>query len=172
MALFYGAANGVRVLARGIQMTIQAIPLTPVSDCLPQDASMLEALQVMLTHDINHIPICDAGKWLGLVSIESILRAILPVSATMEGGLADLAFAGDASNLLTSHLKDLAGRPLSGAVRQKVPILREATPLLEAALLLSRHDTPLPVLGPDGRLLGMLSRRAFLNYLVQQGGVK
>jgi len=152
-------------------MSSKAIPLTPVTDCLGHDATLLDALRVMLAHDVNHVPICEEGKWLGLVSIESVLRAILPVSATMEGGLADLAFAGDASNLLIGHLKDLAARPVSGAVREKVPILREATPLLEAALLLSRHDTPLPVVAEDGRLQGMLSRRAFLSHLAQRGGL-
>lgn len=153
-------------------MTIASIPLTPVSDCARPDATLLDALRLMVEHDINHVPLCEEGRWIGLVSIDTILRAILPVSATMEGGLHDLAFAGDASNLLITHLKDLAGKPVIKAVRKDVPVLRVNNPLLETALLLSRHDTPLPVVGDDGVLKGMLSRRAFLTHLLQQGGLK
>ncbi|MHB1083739.1 MAG: CBS domain-containing protein [Thiobacillus sp.] len=46
----------------------------------------------------------------------------------------------------------------------------EDTPLLEAALLLHRHTSPLPVLDADGTFKGMLSPRILLAHLTSQTG--
>lgn len=152
-------------------MTILAIPLSPVDACLEPNANLMQALQLMVEHDINHIPMCDgSGRWVGLVAIDDILREILPLGARMEHGLSNLAFAGDAKALLSAHLKELEGKPLKSFIRRDLPVLKEDHPLLETALLLSRHDTPLPVVGRDGLFRGMLSRRAFLHYLMQHAG--
>jgi CBS domain-containing protein len=55
--------------------------------------------------------------------------------------------------------------------RKNVPVLNDECPVLEAALLLSQSTSPLPVIGPDGRLLGMLSKRLLLTHLVQEAGI-
>jgi len=44
-------------------------------------------------------------------------------------------------------------------------VLEDSCPLLEAALLLSKSPTPLPVVDHDRKLIGMLSRRGLLEYL-------
>jgi CBS domain-containing protein len=54
--------------------------------------------------------------------------------------------------------------------KKNVPVLDEECPTLEAALLLSQSTTPLPVIGKDGKLSGMLSRRILLSYLKKQAG--
>lgn len=151
-------------------MTIDAIALTPVKVCLSSDASLLDALDFMLEHDLNHVPLCSSGHWVGLVSITQVLKRILPVSVTVEGGLTDLAFAGDARNLLAAHLHQLAGVRAETALDPKLPVLHAGDGLLESALLLYRQEVPLPVLNPDGSLKGMLSRRALLSHLKQIGG--
>lgn len=151
-------------------MTLAAISLTPEQACLPQDASLLDALKFMLEYDVNHVPLCHAGKWVGLVSIGHVLEQILPISVRMDHGLSDLAFAGDARSLLSSHIRQLAERRAVDSMDPNLPVLRESDGLLESALLLFRHETPLPVLDANGMLKGMLSRRALLDHLMKMEG--
>jgi CBS domain-containing protein len=151
-------------------MTLRVVPLQPEPTCLGPDTSLLDALHLMLDRGINHLPVCDSGSWAGLVDINDILGELLPVSARGEHGLQDLRFVGDGVSLIAAHLEDLASKPVSGVTIRDLPTLDEDTPLLEAALLLHRHATPLPVVGTDGTLKGMLSRRILLSYLIGKAG--
>jgi len=153
-------------------MTIQSIPYYPPTTGLRPESSLLDALKLMLEKHINHLPLCDdKGHFAGIVSTQSILSELIPVSARVEHGLADLKFAGDATRLLSSHLHSLEHRTVGEFAEKHMPVLEEDCPLLEAALLLSQNTSPLPVIGKDGKLRGMLSRRTLLAYLVQQAGI-
>ena len=150
-------------------MSIKAIPICPPTVCLRPEAKLMEALKLMLEKQINHVPLCDgSGSFAGVVSTNAVLRALIPASARAEGGLSDLRFAGDAERMLTSRLHDLERLTVGEFARKDVPLLDEDCPLLEAALLLTNSTAPLPVVGADGKLRGMLSRRALLAYLAQQ----
>ena len=151
-------------------MTLRTVPLLPESTCLNPDTSLLDALRLMLDKGVNHLPVCNGGAWVGLVDINDILAELLPVSARGEHALPDLRFVGDGISLIAPHFKDLAKKPVRDVERHDFPILDEDTPLLEAALLLHRHIKPLPVLGADGKLKGMLSRRILLAHLISQTG--
>lgn len=123
----------------------------------------------MLERQVNHIPICAVdGRFAGIISSNAILRELIPISARVEHGLASLRFAGDALPMLADHLRDVSDKRVSALADAEVDVLREDTPLLEAAQMLYRTSAPLPVVGADGRLVGMLSRRVMLAYLVGQ----
>jgi len=153
-------------------MSIKAIPICPPSVCLRPEANLMEALKLMLEKQINHVPLCDeGGSFAGVVSTNAVLRALIPASARVEGGLSDLRFAGDAERMLTGRLHDLERLTVGEFATKDIPLLDEDCPLLEAALLLTNSTAPLPVVGADGKLRGMLSRRALLAYLAQQAGL-
>jgi CBS domain-containing protein len=151
-------------------MTLRAVPLLPEPACLSPDTSLLDALHLMLDRGVNHLPVCNDGNWAGLVDINDVLGELLPVSARGEHGLRDLRFVGDGVALITKHIKELANKKVREVELYDLPTLDEDTPLLEAALLLHRHAKPLPVLGTDGKLKGMLSRRVLLAHLIAQAG--
>lgn len=152
-------------------MTIETIPLITPTLCLHPRSSQLDALNQLLRHGVNHAPVCEAETWVGLVTIRDLLGQVLPVSARMEDGLADLSFVGDATAMLTAHLRDMGLRTVADLVRRDVPTLRRDHGLMETALLLYRQAMPLPVLGADGHLLGMLSARALMQHLAEKSGV-
>lgn len=150
-------------------MTIANIPCHPPTLFLKPDDTLMEALRLMLEKRVNHIPLCDGeGRFFGVVSTAAILNELIPASARGVHGLADLKFAGDATRLLSAHVRDLEKRTVLDVAKTTVPVLEESCPTLEAALLLSQNHSPLPVIGADGKLRGMLSRRALLNYLVKE----
>ena len=152
-------------------MSIKNIPLSPASATLTPDATLMDALRVLLEHRINHLAVCGEQGFVGLINTNDILRALIPASARVEGGLSDLKFVGDAGRMLTAHLHDLERLKVGELARKGMPVLDENCPLMEAALLLTQSAAPLPVVGADGRLRGMLSRRALLAYLAQQAGL-
>jgi len=146
-------------------MTLRAVPLLPEPACLSPDASLLDALHLMLDRRVNHLPVCNDGNWAGLVDINDILGELLPVSARGAHGLRDLRFVGDGTTLIAKHIKALTDKKVGEVELHDLPTLDEDTPLLEAALLLHRHAKPLPVLSANGKLKGMLSRRILLAHL-------
>lgn len=151
-------------------MAVRNIPLSPAVITLSTGMNLQHALGFMLEREINHLPVFDERGYCGLLDINDILRELIPASARVYGGLNDLRFAGDAAGLLIMHMRELAARSVGELMRHDLPVLRDDCPLLEAALLLSRQAAPLPVLDANGRLLGMLSRRALLRHLVNLAG--
>ena len=149
-------------------MSIKNIPYCPPTASLKPEASVLDALRLMLDKQINHVPLCDdSGGFAGIVSTNQILHELIPASARVEHGLDNLSFAGDALGMLIGRLRDLERRPAAAVANRNVPVLSEDTPILEAALLLTQSTAPLPIVSADGRLLGMLSRRILLTFLAQ-----
>ena len=151
-------------------MTLRTVPLLPEPVCLNPEASLLEALHLLLDKGVNHLPVCNGDTWAGLLDINDILGELLPASARGDHGLTDLRFVGDGTALIAAHLKVLATRQVRDVDLLDLPALDDNTPLLEAALLLYRHASPLPVLGADGKFRGMLSRRVLLAHLIDQAG--
>lgn len=153
-------------------MSIKAIPIYAPSLCLQPEANLMDTLKLMLEKQINHVPLCDAsGAFVGMISTDAVLRALVPASARAEGGLSNLRFAGDSDRMLTSRLHELERLTVGEFATKNMTLLDEDCPLLEAALLLTQSAAPLPVVGVDGKLRGMLSRRLLLAYLAQQAGI-
>lgn len=147
-------------------MSIKELPLQP-SFAITPDAPAMQALRDMLKHKVNHVAVCEGRNMIGLVSITDILKQLIPASARQPDGVMDLKFAGDSSRLLASNLKKLEGIKVRD-VLQSIPSLNENCPLLEAALLLFQSASPLAVVDAGGNFKGMLSRRAFVEYLTKQ----
>lgn len=151
-------------------MTIQQISLPPPV-CMAPESSTADALRLLIERGFNHVPICAEGKFLGLLGINDLLLEVIPISARIQGGLTDLSFAGDAKGLLAGMLDKLKTRTAASIMHMPDTVLHEDCPLLEAALLLSKHNSPLPVLNREGQLRGMLSRRVLLSHLIENSGI-
>lgn len=154
-------------------MSIKTVPLTAPAMCLTPGANLRDTLKLMLDNHINHLPLCDdQGGFAGLISTRAILMALIPASARVEHGLSDLRFAGDSEHMLVARLRDLEQVTVEELANNDIPVLDEDCPILEAALLLTHHTAPLPVVGKDGRLRGMLSRRVLLAYLAERAEIQ
>ena len=152
-------------------MPINSIPISQYGLRLPPQASLKEALTLMLEKQVNHIAICEMnGRYVGILSTNAILHTLIPASAKVSGGLSSLRFTGDAIRLLTAHLRDLETHQVGQFVNMSVPVMREDDPILEAAKLLADSSTPLPVIDKNGKFVGVLSRRALLAYLLANEG--
>lgn len=150
-------------------MTVRALPICPPTLTLSPESTVAEAMSMMIQREVNHVPLCAPdGRFVGLISSNAILRALIPASARIEHGVENLNFVGDAMPMLLDHLRRNAHRPVMELADADAVPVRQDTPLLEAALLLSRTTAPLPVVNADGLLLGMMSRRMLLTYLLDK----
>lgn len=150
-------------------MTVRALPVCPPTLTLAPESTVAEAMSMMIQREVNHIPLCRPdGRFVGLISSNAVLRALVPASARVEHGVEDLNFAGDAMPMLLDHMRDNARRPVKELADADVVPVRPDTPLLEAALRLSRTTAPLPVVDEDDHLVGMMSRRMLLTYLLDK----
>lgn len=147
-------------------MPLRALALGPKPLALPADTPVRAVLRAMIEHRINHVAlVAGEGKFVGLASVVQALGKVVPASATAQHGLNDLAFVGDGLPMLLNHFRDLLDQPASVLMDPDAPVLPATTPLMEAALLLSRAPGPLPVLDENGVLLGILSQRALMQFL-------
>jgi CBS domain-containing protein len=150
-------------------MTVRALPICPPSLFLSPEATVGEALSLMIQREVNHVPLCGPdGRFAGLISSNAILRALIPTSARVEHGIGNLNFVGDALPMLLDHLRDNADRPVRELADPEIQAISLSTPLLEAASKLSRTTSPLPIVDEQERLIGMLSRRMLLTYLLDK----
>lgn len=150
-------------------MTLRALAFGPSPLSISADTPAREVLRHMLEQRINHVALRGKdGRFAGLVSVQGLLRRIIPASARINHGLSDLAFAGDALPMLISHFQDIAPQAAASLVEDGGIVLRTDTPIMESALMLSRSQGPLPVLDADGFLAGILSARSLLAYLANE----
>ena len=145
-------------------MTIASVVLSPAS-CVSLETSLLEIAQLMVKESINHVPVCDAKGYAGMVDVGDILGTLAPA------GLPDLKFAGDLPGFVLGHVRELSQRQAKEVMVRDIPSLPEDCPLPEALHLLSRHDRPLAVVDASRKVKGMLSSRAVLRHLMKLAGV-
>jgi CBS domain-containing protein len=150
-------------------MTLRALAFGPSPTSLPSTTPVHEVLRHMLTQRINHVALRGAdGRFAGLMGVHMLLNRIIPASARVEHGLDDLAFMGDGLPMLVAHFRDIALAPAVSMLTGPGTVLHADTPVMEAALMLTRSAGPLPVLDADGMLVGMLSARTLLAYLANE----
>lgn len=148
-------------------MTVHALPIRPPTLTLAPEATVDEAMSMMIQREENHIPLCAAdGRFIGLISSSAILSALIPAAARGQRGAERSGPAADALPILVDHLRDNAGRRAGDLADTEVQPIRQDTPLMEAANRLSHTAAPLPVVDVEGKLVGMLSRPVLLTYLL------
>jgi CBS domain-containing protein len=150
-------------------MTAQTI-MNPTPVVLHPSDTVGTASRYLLDHHLRHVPVVDeAGRYLGIFGIFSLLRRTLPQAATLEGGLENLSFVSDGLQELREHLQQVADESVLTCVRQDIPVVHSDTPLMETVLVLLRTRIALPVVEKGtGRLVGIISSWDALKTIVDE----
>lgn len=141
-------------------MTAQTVML-PEPVTVTESATLAQALDVLLQHRIETVPVVDtAGRYRGLFGLHSLVRHLLPRAATLDQGasLTDLTFVHDSLDALKDRLSGSLSEPVLRFVDRDLPPVAPDESLPEILLLLHRHRHTLPVVDPaSGRLLGVVT---------------
>ncbi len=135
-----------------------------VATVLPE-ASLVDAVQLMLNRRISGLPVVDgAGQLIGMITQGDLLRRVeLGTEGHHSRWAAFIAGPGRlAQEYVGSH-----GRKVGDVMTRDVVSVEEATPLEVVVTLMERHKVRrLPVMR-DGRMVGLVSRADLLRPLVQ-----
>ncbi len=143
--------------------------ITDVENIGP-DADVAHALQKLMEKRVRAMPVLDDdGKYLGIFSFRQILKAVLPVSATVEGGLDDLSFLYDSHDAMVKKLDEVEALKVRDIMDTKRPEVTEDTVFWETLLLIYKFDSPLPVIDKEtGKLVGIVTKQSAIDYLQEE----
>ena len=106
-------------------------------------------LAALFEHDFNSFPVLENGKMLGIVTKLDFLRAF--------------AFT---SGQLVPHYDELMKRSVADVMTEAVVQVEPATPLTRVLqLMVTLKARSFPVVGADGRLVGIVSREDVMRAL-------
>ncbi|WP_030919039.1 CBS domain-containing protein [Streptosporangium amethystogenes] len=74
--------------ARVLEDTVSSIMTTEVRTC-PPDTDVDDLRQTMTTHRIRHVPVVDAGRLAGIVSIGDVVKSSIEALETEKAHLVD-----------------------------------------------------------------------------------
>ncbi len=144
----------VTLVARGGAAPVEAPPLESVMVTEPEtarpDEYLLDAASRMFHRGVRHLPVVEAGRVVGMLSDRDVRSAV----GNPLGKLREELRVADAMTHEPSTVR--ADAPLSNAVE----------------LLLDERVGALPVVGAEGRLVGMVSYMDVLRFTAERLGLR
>ena len=139
-------------------MTCEKAVITDVVVTTP-DQTVTQALKVMDDHRIRRLPVIDENrKYLGSISLRTILRKLLPAAVTMEEGLTNLEFLRNADKDISDRLEVLSRKTVSEIMATEITCADMNTSLWEAIRILVNDNSPVPVIDENTKqFLGILT---------------
>jgi CBS domain-containing protein len=133
---------------RFLEATVERYMTTAVKTVTPR-LTMRELEALFDQHDFNAFPVVDDGRMLGLVTKLDFLRAFVFTSGRM-----------------VPNYDELMRRPVVDVMTEAVVHVEPAAPLTRVLqLMVDLKVRSFPVLGPGGRLVGMISREDVMRAL-------
>src|SRR5689334_874550 len=148
--------------SRGTMMNAAHMMTAPVVTIGPE-ATVRDAVWMMLTHRISAIPVLDRhGRLAGIISEGDLLRRAETGTERRRSwwGMFGLGSAELAAEFVKSH-----GRKVADVMTRDVVTARENTPAHQIAQLMETHGIKRVPIVEDGQLLGIVSRADFLTAL-------
>jgi CBS domain-containing protein len=131
-------------------MTTDPVTTTP-------DAPLKEAARLMVRHKVSGLPVVDDGKVVGIVTEGDFLRQEASRDQPYRFSLLDALFGDEPHG---PPAAETVGEVMTVQVLTVAP---EASLSEAARIMTSRRVKRLPVVGPDGALLGVISRADVVN---------
>ncbi|MFA7276517.1 MAG: CBS domain-containing protein [Pseudobdellovibrionaceae bacterium] len=132
------------------------------------DMTVEETLEIISQNGIRSVPVVDNhGKFLGMFGLHALMDDLLPTAARVEGGITDLGFVIGGAPGAAKRIRKLAPQSVAHhvVVNPSEAILSPDLSMLETIRRISKHGSPLPVVGDDGEFVGLVSEQSCLSYL-------
>ncbi|MEW6441475.1 MAG: CBS domain-containing protein [bacterium] len=130
---------------------------------IEEDAPVFLAFHLLLTNDIRHLPVLSGGKPVGIITDRDLKEALVS---------SDPGRSNPGSPPSYHRIKEVRAKKI---MTPNPIMIGPAAPIEEAAqILLERKISCLPVKGPDGALVGILTvtdvLKAFIEFMAVLGG--
>ena len=138
--------------------------MTNISDCMKPNvvsitasASIGQAAALFAVRHIGTLPVIDStGRLVGLLTLRDLLALVMPDFVRL---MEDFDFVHDFGAVETRRPSpETLSRPVREVMQPPISV-EQTCGLLRASALLRHHDLlDLPIVNPDGRLVGIASR--------------
>ena len=117
------------------------------------------AARKIMRRRYRSLPVVDNdNRFLGVVTVNCLLRLLLPKALTIKNGVEDISYADTTIDDLCEHFKAHVDEPIAICLKEQVVTVDPDTSLLQTLLTLYHEKSNLPVVDKKtGRLEGMIS---------------
>jgi CBS domain-containing protein len=124
---------------------------------IPATATLSEAAATFTARHIGLLPVVDAqGRAVGVLGLRDLLRLALPAFVSL---VEDVDFAHDFGAVESARpAPETLAQPVTAQMRAATTVNEDCGLLRAYALMLQRDLHDLPVVAPDGTLVGIASR--------------
>ena len=136
--------------------------MTPDPVCISPDASIVDAIRLMLERKFSGLPVVDArGSLVGIVTEGDLLRRTETGTQRKRSWWIEFLMGG---RLATEYVQT-SGRKVKDVMTSEVRTVTEDTPLEEVVHLMERHQIKRVLVVRDRKLVGIVTRANLLHAL-------
>src|SRR5215469_12511229 len=137
--------------------------MTPDPVCISPDASITDAIQLLLERKFSGLPVVDArGSLVGIVTEGDLLRRT--ETGTQRKRPSWIEFLMGPGRLASEYVQT-AGRKINDVMTPQVRTVTEDAPLDEIVHLMERHQIKRVLVVRDSKLVGIVTRANLLHAL-------
>lgn len=131
------------------------------------DDTVEQVLHLLDEKQVRAVPVLDNdGVFKGMFSTNEVIKSLVP--SYMAGGLQTLDFAAGASGQLANRLRKLFPSKVGDHVSSEDCIkITDKTQTWEVLRMLSKYGSPIPAVGGNGHLLGLISEQSAIEALLK-----
>lgn len=128
------------------------------------DQTVGDVLQVFEDQNIRSLAIIDdSGSLMGLITMQIIMKNLLPTAASMANGLENLDFITGSAPGAAKRLGKLMDKKVTELMDSKPRTVNPDTNSWEAVRLMVKHGSPIPVVEEgSGKFVGMISTNSLM----------
>lgn len=133
------------------------------------DQTVDDVMHLFDREHIRSVPVCEKdGKIVGVFSLRSILKQLLPLAAVIEDGLPNLEFVIGAAPGAAKRLKKLKNKRISEVMDTEFAVAHPDTPTWEIVRLMTRYGSPVPIVDEKTKVIkALVSSQSLLHGLVE-----
>jgi CBS domain-containing protein len=146
---------------------VKALGLVSPLEVLPVGASAQEAALVLSRFQTDAAIVVDEDRFIGVVTDEDLLRALLPSYVGDADVLARVLEEGS-SERLWQRLEGRTVRDLMTRGREEDPVVDGDASLVEVASVMIRAEAPIVAVMHDGQLVGGITIDHLLTHLLSR----
>src|SRR5262249_58710469 len=137
--------------------------MTPDPTCISPDASITDAIRLMLEHRFSGLPVVDAGgSVVGILTEGDLLRRAETWTQRKRARWIEFLMS---PGRLASEYVQTSGRKVSDVMTPDVRTVTEDAPLEDIVHLMERHQIKRVLVVRDGKLVGIVTHANLLHAL-------
>ncbi len=143
------------------------IPATDVIS-IQRDQTVAEAVSLIEQRHIRAVPVLDGEKWVGLFSLKSIIRSVLPVGLTVgaDEDMPNMGFIHGLTDDFSSKLAELGASKAGDVMGTDSVTIDLETSTTEALRLLYTNGSPLMVVNKEtDHFEGIVTEQSMIQHL-------